>query len=238
MKHRLSKDTLSTLLLASTIVMVVMWLTAPQITTLAQSPLTVQGIDRSTGRPQIVSTDSGGKVNVNAAITPSGTQDANIVKVGGNAVTTSIPVAGIGTAGTANTGVVTVQGIASMTPLLATVSGTVTANQFCSSPSSVAISTSASGNTQLVAVDGSKAITICNIAFTTASAVDIKFVQGTKVTTDCDTGATDLSGTFTSISSIVLGSPLGYLTTSASKALCINLSGTVAVGGTLTYKQQ
>lgn len=61
--------------------------------------------------------------------TPSGTQDVNITKVGGNAVTTSLPVAGIGTAGTANAGVLTVQGIASMTPVL-----TVT------SPSSLAAS--------------------------------------------------------------------------------------------------
>lgn len=71
---------------------------------------------------------------VSATITPSGTQNVNITQVLGAAVSATNPlfvspatastpwaVTGSGTAGTAAAGVVTVQGIASMTPLLATV---------------------------------------------------------------------------------------------------------------------
>lgn len=150
---------------------------------------------------------------VSATITPSGTQDVNLTKVGGTAVSlgqalmaASIPVAiasnqsaltvtgtggtfpvtqsttpwvvaGSGTAGTANAGVLTVQGIASMTPvqvsqatasnLNATVVGTGTfvtqsaitaaSGSFASGSQSIGITptdrtvTSATGSSQTVA---------------------------------------------------------------------------------------
>lgn len=80
-------------------------------------------------------TSADGAINVNASLTPSGTQDVNLTQVAGVAVSlgqkvmaSSIPITiasnqsnltviGAGTAGTANSGVVTVQGIASMTPV-------------------------------------------------------------------------------------------------------------------------
>lgn len=100
---------------------------------------------------------------VTGTTTPSGTQDTNIVSIGGNAVTTTIPVSGtvsaaqsgtwninnvsgtvslptgastsakqpaLGAAGSASTDVITIQGIASMTPIVvtATISGTGNVN--------------------------------------------------------------------------------------------------------------
>ena len=76
-----------------------------------------------------------GALNVVATFSPSGTQDVNLTEVGGDAITlgqgtmaASLPVViasnqsevsvkGGGSAGTAATGVVTIQGIASMTPV-------------------------------------------------------------------------------------------------------------------------
>lgn len=97
----------------------------------------------ATGNGALV--NSSGALEVDATITPSGTQNVNLTQVGSAAVAlgqaamaASIPVvvasnqsalsvAGTGAAGTANAGVVTVQGIASMTPILSTPTGNVTA---------------------------------------------------------------------------------------------------------------
>lgn len=55
-----------------------------------------------TGQPEYL-TSTTGKLNINASITPSGTQDINIVQVGGNAVTTTVPISGsVGQSGTWN----------------------------------------------------------------------------------------------------------------------------------------
>ncbi len=48
--------------------------------------------------------NSSGALEVDATLTPSGTQDVNITQVGGNAVTTSVPVTGSVAAGVADSG--------------------------------------------------------------------------------------------------------------------------------------
>lgn len=63
----------------------------------------------NTNRP--VTQNTSGQTCSASSSTPSGTQNVNVSQVGGNAVTTSLPVAGTGTAGTPATGVVSVQGI-------------------------------------------------------------------------------------------------------------------------------
>lgn len=85
------------------------------------------------GKYCLLQTDANGNLKTVAAGTPSGTQDVNLKQIQGAApsatnplwvspATASTPwtVTGSGTAGTAAAGVVTVQGIASMTPVLAT----------------------------------------------------------------------------------------------------------------------
>lgn len=138
---------------------------------LAQQATRVQIINGTT----IVSTSN--PLPVSAVITPSGTQDVNLTKVGGSAIAigqalmaASLPVviasnqsaltvtgsggtfpvtqstspwivAGGGTAGTAATGVVTIQGIASMTPILVSLNTTpsiANGNGIVIAPTSVA----------------------------------------------------------------------------------------------------
>lgn len=50
-----------------------------------------------TGMPEYLSSTNH-QLNINASITPSGTQDVNIIQVGGNAVTTTVPISGTVTA--------------------------------------------------------------------------------------------------------------------------------------------
>lgn len=66
---------------------------------------TVQiGYDSGTGAACVVGKTATCKLAVAATLTPSGTQDVNIKQVGGNAVTTTVPVSGAAAAGSAVSG--------------------------------------------------------------------------------------------------------------------------------------
>ena len=93
---------------------------------------------------------------------------------------------------------------------------------------------SASGNTRIVTGTAAKQIRVCHVAFQTGVPEDIKFVQGSKVTTDCDTTPADLSGLFKSTYGMALD-PLGSFTVGSGLDLCLNQSGTQPLGGLITY---
>ena len=78
------------------------------------------GFKDANGKYQVVQLTAGGAIPVDAAFSPSGTQDVNITQVGGNAVTTTVPVSGA----------VTTDGLtdAELRATPVPVSGTVTAN--------------------------------------------------------------------------------------------------------------
>jgi hypothetical protein len=112
--------------------------------------------------------------------------------------------------------------------------GTNVQNVF-SCPSRAAVSTAASGSTQIVALSGGKIIYVCGTALTAASAVTISLVSGTGA--DCVTGPTTIAGAYSGVTSMVLGYPQLVVKSVVSEALCINLGGAVAVSGEVFYGQ-
>ena len=158
--------------------------------------------------------DSSGSLKVAASFSPSGTQDVNLVKVGGTSIalgqttmSASIPVtfasnqsalpvtltsttitgtvavtqstspwivAGGGTAGSAATGVVTVQGIASMTPVQVSQATASSLNATV-----VGAGSAGSANAGVVTVQGIASMTPVQVSQATASNLNATVVQGT-----------------------------------------------------------
>jgi hypothetical protein len=158
----------------------------------------------------------------------------------------TIPVNGSGTAGTANSGVVTVQGIASMTPL--TVTQTASADPcFASAKTNLAINQNGTSSVQLIALSGSTKIYVCSLFLLAAGATTVAITTGTG--SACVTGNAAVIGTTTSgIANSValaanggwtLGSGVGSVAIgAASSELCMILGTSVFVSGNLTYVQQ
>lgn len=110
---------------------------------------------------------------------------------------------------------------------------------FCDS--TVAINTTSSGYTELVAAAAGKKIYVCSFSFQAAGTVSVKFAQGTKVSTACDTSEADITGPYPESTStgMALASPLVPLWIGvAADELCINLNAGVGVYGHVTYTQQ
>jgi hypothetical protein len=100
----------------------------------------------------------------------------------------------------------------------------------------VAVSVSASGNTQLVALTSGQTIYVCDIVLVARGAVEAQFIYGTG--TACATGETDMSGPMSLIANTgFTNSPLGRFKTAAANALCLELSAAVQVDGYITYRK-
>lgn len=169
--------------------------------------------------------------------------------------------AAFGTAGTPDTQVLSVQGIASSTPLRTTPTDTVgdpavdnTANAIkvlnvdsagtAISPgvacTDVAIiDTAANGLTQLVALTAGQTIYVCSFVLTAEATVDARLVTGTG--TACATGTTPITGNFafsttTGMLGVANGSGLGMVTKGlVANALCVQTSAGVQVNGQVSY---
>ena len=173
-------------------------------------------------------------------------------------------VVGAGTVGTPSAQVVSVQGAASMTPILtnpgtaanwsvgatgsavpananypgANGSGNLTGEIVCDN--SVVYDASTSGSTQLVGLVSGKTIYVCGYAITTGgTATNVKLTYGTG--TACATGATSLTPAYQIIANggIVdhASNHWGGMKTAASNELCINASAANAVQATVYYTQ-
>lgn len=104
--------------------------------------------------------------------------------------------------------------------------------------SSIAIDASASGNTELVGLTSSQTIHVCGFYVISGGTVTAKFVSGTG--TACGTGTANVTGPAPLIanSGASYGGGAGQVFAApTSEALCINLSGAVAVGGVLSYSK-
>lgn len=111
----------------------------------------------------------------------------------------------------------------------------------CGDPASVqsvAISTSSSGYTQLVALSGSTVVHVCGFNVMAGGTTNVSLAYGTG--TACDTGTTALTGAYPLIAQAGLAVGNGGATqmkTASGNALCINNSAAVAIAGFLTYVQ-
>lgn len=100
-------------------------------------------------------------------------------------------------------------------------------------PSSVAISLTTSGLTQVIAASGSTVITLGSYSISFASSVDFQWEYGTG--SNCGTGTTALTGVYKSILTIAVDDPIEV---PSGKALCANLGASVVGGGVGMYNQQ
>ncbi len=100
-----------------------------------------------------------------------------------------------------------------------------------------AVNLSGSGNTEIVALSGSKITRVCKVEFATTDAQDVKLTYGTG--SNCGTGTTDLSPLFKNAISGVIP-PIGNFlppTVPSGKALCFNQSVAQATGVWVFYAQ-
>ncbi|HEX9060849.1 MAG TPA: hypothetical protein VF941_11775 [Clostridia bacterium] len=185
----------------------------------------------------------GTAANLNATVVGTGTfavqatLAAETTKVIGtvNQGTSPWVVAGGGTAGTAATGVVTVQGIAGMTALDVNIkSETAPAVTL----TRVAIAASSSGDNTLIAAVSAKKIYVVAFELSFSGTVNAKFTDGA--------AGTNLGGLYYGVANagaansispdMKLATPSPYLWAgSTNTALVLNLSGATAVGGAITY---
>lgn len=114
----------------------------------------------------------------------AGTATGGVLTVQGVASMTPLLATGTGTAGSAAAGVLSVQGIASMTPLLVTPSAPGDPC-FAGTKTDVAIAT-ATGTTQLVAPSGSTQVYVCSFSLIAAATAVVNLVGGTGAS--CTTG--------------------------------------------------
>jgi hypothetical protein len=160
--------------------------------------------------------------------------------------THGLPTQGTGTAGSAAGGVLTIQGVASMTPFLVTPSAPADPC-FSSAKTNLSINTNANSSAQLIAVSGSTTIYVCSLAFIAAGATTVAFTTGTG--TACATNNAAVIGSttaniansmsFAANGGLTLGSGVGTIAKgAASSELCIILGSSVYVAGNLTYVQQ
>lgn len=223
-----------------------------------------------------------------ATFTPSGTQDVNLLQVGGTAVVTggvngSVGVGGLAADGAAvagrpvlvaghdvtsvartlqtdSSGQILPAGVSAVqsdgssnTPTVAGVgsAGAVTVSTVRDFPfrfngstwdrefgctNQLTISTSSSGNVEIIPASGSTLIRICHLSVATGTPENIKFTRGTG--TNCGTGTTDITGTYQSVSALAFDfTPAAALRGVAGSAICINQANGQAIGGLVIYAQ-
>jgi hypothetical protein len=97
------------------------------------------------------------------------------------------------------------------------------------------ISVSASGNTELVALTAGQTIYICDVVLSANGTVTATLIYGTG--TACGTGETSMLPQDLTAQVGYTGSFGGRLKGAAANAVCIDLSGAVAVKGVITYRK-
>lgn len=186
------------------------------------NPLPVAGFDGTDVRN--ISTDATGRVNVNANITPSGTQNVNVAQVNGNTTATAA------TVGDANAGA----GIQSNAPSLF---NGVNFDRQQSCPNYVIVDDSTMGTVQIIAGMSPLRIHVCKMTLTAASTVSVQLIGGTG--SNCGTGTGNVSGLYQQVLTIAEDflTDQSVLTTGMAGSLCLNLSAAVRVTGQISYTQ-
>ena len=152
-------------------------------------------------------------------------------------------VVGAGTAGSASGGVVTIQGVASMTPVATNIATNNAATGLIQATASVPITfTAAGGPTQIIAANGSTKIYVTHLHVVVSGAGTFALVTGTG--TNCGTGTTYLEGaashplSFAANGGISEGSGVGPIfITGAGGEICAITTGAVDTSGAIAYAQ-
>lgn len=190
--------------------------------------------------PMYVPIDTSG----NAVWGTAGSANADVLTVQGIASMTPFLTTGTGTAGSAASGVLTIQGIASMTPVQVTGAA---ATDPCTALAKTSVSISLTGTTKLVAKTSAKKTYICSLFIVSSDAENWSIVEGTKVSTECDTSTAAIIGSttaaggphFAANGGLTLGSG-GYTIAAGANNnfdVCLFQSGSGTTAGVLTYVQ-
>jgi len=207
-----------------------------------------------------LSLDTSGNMRVNCVTGcggGGGGGDVNITQVGGNPVTTTVPVSGPLTDTQLRATAVPVSGPLTDTQLRATavpVSGPLTDTQLRASSfpvtvtqgavnitqaqNSAAISVNTAATTQLVALASGQVIHVTSFDFIAGGSTNVTLVRGTG--TNCGTGQVALTGAYplTAQAGIAKGNGLGpVLFVPSGEALCIINSAAQQVSGSISYRQ-
>ena len=126
-------------------------------------------------------------------------------------------------------------------PAFAQISGA----DFCESPfvakvsAPISITSSGAGEHQIVAAVANQVVQVCAFAFDLGGTnPTAEWDYGTKVSTDCDTNGTAMTGAMSAASRTVAG-PLQLFTAPAGNQLCLKLGGTSPTAvGWVTYVQK
>lgn len=174
-----------------------------------------------------------------ASATIAGTVDVNLKQVNGH---TTIEAGVNGTQAVGGSAAIGALPASNPIPAgLIDSAGNLIAEDYCTLKAVVA--SPGTGNTQLVALSGTKVIRICKISFTTDTLTTVQLVTGTTVKTACDTGATNETAVYSGAGGGVFGVIEDYaspLITTGARNLCIALSaGVSSTGGvTIEYSQR
>ena len=201
--------------------------TSGQTGPLNQAAVTTAAPSYANATTRPLSLDTAGSLRVSVA---SGT----VTAVQGTASNLKAQVTGTGAAGTADSGVVTVQGIASMTPVLATLSGTNNINNVSgtvSLPTGAATATKQSdGSQKSQIVDGSG-----NVIGATSNALDVNIKSGASTgyaqgsTTSGQLGPLN-QGAVTTAAPTYMDGQTSPISLDTSGALRVNVTSGAAVG--------
>lgn len=175
----------------------------------------------------------------------------------GTASNLNAAVVGTGTAGSAAGGVLTIQGVASMTPILTTpaansavnvaqIGGTTVVADPCDAVAKTNFAISQATSTQIITGTSAKKTYICSIMLITGAAENVALTAGTG--TVCATGASAIIGSTTVANGLILAANGGFThgngrgtvangTVNADN-VCLLQSGSVRVSGVLQYVQQ
>jgi hypothetical protein len=158
--------------------------------------------------------------------------------------TTTIAGSAPGTAGAPSANVVSVQGAASMTPLLVTPSGGFDP---CTTLAKTPVPISQTANTKLVTKVSAKKTYICSIMVVAADAENVSLVEGTQTTNPCDTSTAAIIGGTTAAAGPNLAANGGWTLGAGGFSVafgannnfdvCLFQSGSGRVAGVLTYVQ-
>lgn len=176
---------------------------------------------------------SGPTVVVTATLTPSGTQNVNLIQVDGTAANNG------GVAGGQGVGGVSAPGAAAGNPVLTGTrddSGNALPNY--AFPDQAAVSISSGTDTVMVAGVAGKLTYVGAVSASLLAAQTVTFQQGTGVT--CGTNTVILYGPFQGVVSIALDPPIPsgiFHTTVTGSDLCMHLGGSTTAGGGITYGQ-
>jgi hypothetical protein len=175
------------------------------------------------------------------SITPSGTQDVNLIQVDGTAAVNG----GLaGTQGVGGSAAIGAPPTSNPVPQgLLDSAGNLITPDYCTLKAIVSDTTLATGRTKVISLSGTTTIRICKVSFTTDTMTTFQLFTGTKVTTDCDTTAVAQTAVYAGAGGGLFGVIEDYaspLITTSAKDLCVALSAGVTTHGgiTIEYSQR